>query len=99
MGAPPQNSPVRPLLAIALALVSLPVLADGPLERSCPVCHGTPQSPSQVPSFHGLPSGTIATMLRDFRAGTREGTAMPRLAGGMSDAQIEALARRFGSPR
>lgn len=49
-----------------------------------------------MPDFYALDSQQIRTMLREFRAGTRAGTAMPRLALSLSDAEIETLALRFG---
>lgn len=72
------------------------------LALSCPVCHGAPGSdaanaPSAVPSFYGKPADGIAWQLREFRAGTREGSAMPRLAQALTDAQIEALAHWYGA--
>lgn len=68
---------------------------------SCPVCHGAPaasaaQAPSAVPPFYGRPVGEIEASLREFRAGTRAGSAMPRLSHSLTDAEIEALARRYG---
>lgn len=68
---------------------------------ACPVCHGDPSAdaahaPAAVPSFYGRPSSQIAQQLREFRAGTRDGVAMPRLAHALTDAEIDALARRYG---
>ena len=73
------------------------------LALACPVCHGAPSAdtvrvPSHVPSFYGRPSAEIAAQLRGFRDGTREGSAMPRLAHAMTDAEIDTLARTFGGP-
>lgn len=69
---------------------------DDPLALSCAVCHGTPAAPSAMPDFYGLPAARIAELLRAFRAGDREGVAMPRLAAALSDAQIDTLARTWG---
>ena len=89
----------RVLLGLLLACCTIPVRADveaDTLSRACPVCHGTPQSPSRMPDFYGASDAEIGSMLRAFRSGTRPGTAMSRIAAALTDAQIDALAARFG---
>jgi cytochrome c553 len=91
----------------ALALLCLALAAQAraqadSLALSCPVCHGAPSTdaahaPSAVPSFYGRPVEEIAWQLREFRAGSRQGSAMSRLAYAMTDAEIDALARTYGA--
>lgn len=73
-------------------------LAQNALSLSCAVCHGPREAPSAVPSFYGLSIAQIEAALREFRAGTRDGTAMPRLTKALNDAEIQALAFEFGAP-
>lgn len=81
---------------LALLLAFTPALhAQDPLSLSCPVCHGAPGQSSAVPSLDALSAAQIETALRAYRDGSREGTAMPRLARALSDADIAALARAF----
>lgn len=88
----------RSIAALTLALLwPSPGYADDGLSLSCAVCHGTPQVPSRVPDFYDWDAARISDRLREFRSGARAGTAMPRLALSLSDAEIDALALRFGS--
>lgn len=71
--------------------------AQDTLRLSCEVCHGTAAAPSRVPALHGLSANDIDAALRAYRGGDRSGTAMPRLAQSLSDAEIRALAQHFGA--
>jgi len=85
-------------LAIPCLLFALPTAyAQDSLSLSCAVCHGARNAPSAVPSFYDMPAAQIESALRDFRSGTRDGTAMPRLSKAMSDDEIRALAHAFGA--
>jgi cytochrome subunit of sulfide dehydrogenase len=89
-----------------LALLCLAFAADAGAQAeaialACPACHGSPtadaaRAPAAVPWFYGKPADEIAWSLREFRAGRRQGSAMPRLAHALTDAEIEALARTYG---
>ncbi|MGQ0620150.1 MAG: c-type cytochrome [Panacagrimonas sp.] len=68
------------------------------LSLSCPVCHGSREAPSSMPNPYRLDPGAIASALRDYRDGTRAGTAMPRLAAALSDDEIRRLAAHYGQP-
>jgi cytochrome c553 len=91
---------------IALALlcgIAAPAAAEqaGSIALSCPVCHGAVGSdaahaPSAVPSFYGRSAEEIGWQLREFRAGSRQGSAMSRLANALTDDEIDALAHRYG---
>src|SRR3954471_15379954 len=64
-----------------------------PGASSCSGCHaGSAAVETPVPRLAGLPAARIAEAMRAFRAGTRPGTIMPRLAKGFSDDEIAALA-------
>lgn len=92
----PARPPFAALLALALALPA-PARAQGDtLSLSCVVCHGSADAPSRVPALHGLGAEQIDYLLREFRSGARAGTAMPRIALSLSDAEITALAAQFG---
>lgn len=85
------------LLTVAGLLAVPAARAQDPLSLSCAVCHGPRDAPSAVPSFYDHSTGRIDTLLREFRDGTRDGTAMPRLAKALSDADIQALACEYGT--
>jgi len=70
------------------------------IAASCAACHGTNGvSAGVVPSLAGAPKSELASKLRDYKAGRREGTIMPQLAKGYTDEQIELAAAWFaGQP-
>lgn len=92
------------LLILVLSIFSaLPpfraVGADSPSSRgaalmnACAACHG-PDGHSQgaIPSMENLLPEHVVTALRAFRAGDRHGTVMNRIAKGLDDTDLEALA-------
>jgi cytochrome c553 len=68
------------------------------LAYTCVTCHG-PAGHSQgaIPSLAALTSADITTALQGFRAGTRPGTVMHRIARGLDDADIIAVAAYFAT--
>ena len=50
-----------------------------------------------MPRLAGLPAPRIADSMRAFRAGTRPGTIMPRIAKGFSDDEIAAIAAWYAA--
>ena len=63
------------------------------LVNACAACHGPGgQSHGAIPSFNTLPKDSIVETLRAFRSGERQGTMMNRIAKGLEDADIEAIA-------
>ena len=66
------------------------------LAHACVTCHG-PDGRSQgaIPSLATLPSADIITALQAFRAETRQGTVMHRIAKGLDDTDITAVATYF----
>jgi len=94
-------------LCVSLLLLSAPlVLAESSLSHgaalvnACAACHG-PEGRSQgaIPSFNTLPKDSIVEALRAFRSGERQGTVMNRIAKGLEDADIEAIAAYVTTPR
>ena len=93
----------------ALALFASPALAgsDGGtanaenlnsalLASNCVVCHGQGgNSQGHTPSIDGLDKFQMVNALMEFKAGTRKGTIMQRIAPGYTDAQIEAIAKEI----
>ena len=87
-------------LCFLLLLSSAPVALAGPtlshgaaLVNACAACHG-PDGRSQgaIPSFDTLSKDNIVEVLRAFRSGERQGTVMNRIAKGLEDTDIEAIA-------
>jgi len=67
------------------------VLAD-----HCAACHGTDgKSPGVIPSLRGKSSSYIVQYMKEFKTDERKGTVMNRLAKGLSDEQILAVAKRL----
>ena len=68
------------------------------LAYACMTCHG-PEGRSQgaIPSLTTLSSADIMTALQAFRAETRPSTVMHRIAKGLDDADITAVATYFAT--
>jgi sulfide dehydrogenase cytochrome subunit len=68
------------------------------LAHTCITCHG-PEGRSQgaIPSLTTLSSADITTALQAFRAETRPSTVMHRIAKGLDDADITAVATYFAT--
>jgi cytochrome c553 len=66
------------------------------LANACAACHG-PEGRSQgaIPSLDGLTSDEFIAALKAFRAATRTGTIMNRIARGLDDTDIAAVAAYF----
>lgn len=71
----------------------IPLIAD-----MCAACHGPDgKSPGTMPSIALLDRDAMRIFLLGFRSGEIEGTVMDRIAKGLSEDEIEALAEYFGS--
>jgi cytochrome c553 len=78
--------------------------AEGPAARgaalahACAACHG-PDGKSQgaIPSLNTLSAADAIAALQGFRAATRQGTVMLRIAKGLDDADITAVATYFAT--
>ena len=68
------------------------------LAEMCATCHGPDgRSPGSIPALAPLNEEAMRAFLLAYRAGDIEATVMGRIARALTDAEIEALARRFGS--
>jgi sulfide dehydrogenase cytochrome subunit len=93
------------LLAVALLLPSTTMadpsaLRGATLAYACAACHG-PHGHSQgaIPSIDNLSTADFKAALQAFRADTRQGTVMNRIAKGLDDAEIDAVATYFATLR
>jgi cytochrome subunit of sulfide dehydrogenase len=68
------------------------------LANACAACHG-PDGRSQgaIPSIDNLPAEDFTAVLKAFRADARKGTVMNRIAKGLDDAEISAMAAYFAA--
>jgi cytochrome subunit of sulfide dehydrogenase len=66
------------------------------LSDACAACHG-PDGRSQgaIPSINNLSAEDLTMALKAFRADARKGTVMNRIAKGIDDAEISAMAAYF----
>jgi sulfide dehydrogenase cytochrome subunit len=94
-------------LALLLVTVLLPPVAvavdlaparGAALVNACAACHG-PDGRSQgtIPAIDQLSPEDFSAALRAFRSDTRTGTVMNRLAKGVDDADISAMAAYLAS--
>ena len=68
------------------------------LAHTCVTCHGPEgRSHGAIPSLTTLSSADITTALQAFRAETRPSTVMHRIAKGLDDADITAVATYFAT--
>ena len=68
------------------------------LADMCASCHGPDgRSPGSIPALASLNEEAMRAFLHAYRAGDIEATVMNRIARALTDAEIEALARRFGN--
>jgi len=90
-----------PLLSGAPFVLAESSLSHGAaLVHACAACHGPDgQSKGAIPSFNTLPKDNIVETLRAFRSGERQGTVMNRIAKGLEDTDIEAIAAYIATPR
>lgn len=90
--------PRASLGALGLALVSA-ASAQAPardLAATCAACHSAPPgTPAAPPRLAGMPPAALRAALAGFAAGTREATVMPKIAKGLTPAQVEQLAAWF----
>ena len=92
--------PLLPFLCVSLLLSGAsPTLAESSrshgaaLVNACAACHGPGgESQGAIPSFNTLPKERLVETLRAFRSDGRQGTVMNRIAKGLEDADIEAIA-------
>lgn len=84
--------------AVCGACAALPIIAAGndigrDIAANCASCHhGDRRSGAPIPDLAGMDKAAIVDRVREFRDGRRPSTIMRELAGGYTDAQIEAAA-------
>jgi sulfide dehydrogenase cytochrome subunit len=89
---------MRRLLAAAVVIVLFAAARVAPAEppagaASCSGCHpASTRFSSPVPRLIGMEQAAIIRAMQEFRAGTRTGTVMNRIARGFTDAEIQAIA-------
>jgi cytochrome c553 len=91
---------VRPAtLAVGLALLGGPALAAAPLAaQGCLGCHGPGGiGAPPIPPLAGRPAAETVAAMAAFRAGTRPGTIMPRIARGYTEAEMAEVAAYFSA--
>lgn len=97
------------LLLVPLSLLLLPTNAAATepispggeaIANACATCHG-PDGRSQgaIPSINTLSKKSFVTAMRAFQTGERQGTVMNRIAKGLDETEIEAVAAYFESLR
>ena len=76
-------------------------MARGPaLVNACAACHGSDgRSQGAIPSIDNLSAEDFIAALKAFRADARKGTVMNRIAKGVDDAEISAMAAYFAGRR
>jgi cytochrome subunit of sulfide dehydrogenase len=94
------------LTVLLVTLMSRAVAAEGTAPRgmavaqACVVCHGPDgQSTGAIPSLRGISTQKLRAAMLAYRTGERSGTVMNRLARGLDDADIEAVATYFSTRR
>lgn len=82
------------LVSIAAAVTASPVFAQPPAgAAACSGCHpASSRVSSPVARLAGMERESIVRALQEFRAGTRTGTIMDRIAKGFTDDEIRTLA-------
>ena len=89
-------------VSASAAQAQAPDLRVRALAANCAACHGTEgraTSDSLLPGLAGMPAVYFSQQMKAFKSGARQGTLMPQLAKGFSDAQIAALASYFAAQK
>jgi cytochrome c553 len=81
------------LLPLSAAAADPDAARGRALTHACAACHG-PDGRSQgaIPSIDHLPAEDFIAALKAFRTDARQGTVMNRIAKGVDDAEINAMA-------
>lgn len=80
-------------LSVPIAAADQLTMRGAALANACATCHG-PDGRSQgaIPSIHSLSKESLLIALRAFQTGERQGTVMNRIAKGLDDEDLEAVA-------
>ena len=94
-----------PLVALA-SVVNVASAATGAAEAqsrslaaTCASCHASSGTDAAARPLAGMPVAEMIRVMGEFRAGTRNGTVMPQLAKGYTDAQITAIASWYAAQK
>jgi len=96
---------MRSTLAAAIGLASLAAALTASAEppagaAACSGCHpASARVASPVARLAGRDRAEIVRAMQEFRAGTRTGTVMDRIARGFTDAEIQAIAAWYAEQR
>ena len=96
---------MRSTLAVAIGLASIAAALTASAEppagaAACSGCHpASTRVTSPVPRLAGRDRAEIVRAMQEFRAGTRAGTVMDRIARGFTDAEIQAIAAWYAEQR
>jgi cytochrome subunit of sulfide dehydrogenase len=97
---------VSSLIMLLATWVSFSPAADRTVSRgtavaqACVVCHGPDgQSTGAIPSLRSMSAQKLRAAMLAYRTGERSGTVMNRLARGLEDDDIEAVATYFSTRR
>jgi len=93
-----------PLLAVAgtgvvAQTIDATRLNNLSLAATCANCHGTngvSVAGDLMPAINNLSASEIEARLKEYKAGTRNGTIMPQLAKGYTEEQIKIIAEVLG---
>lgn len=100
---------MRPLyvrLALLVAVLVLPGMAaadpvvrrGAALANACAACHGPDgQSQGAIPAINNVPVEDFIAALQAFRTEARQGTVMNRIARGLDEVDIAAVAAYFAA--
>jgi cytochrome subunit of sulfide dehydrogenase len=88
------------LLPSSAGAADAAMLRGSALINACAACHG-PDGRSQgaIPSIDHMPAEDFIAVLQAFRADARQGTVMNRIAKGVDDDEISAMAAYFSGRR
>ncbi|MBF0311358.1 MAG: c-type cytochrome [Magnetococcales bacterium] len=104
------QSKVQRTLALAAGLLASGLLFSAPagadatpemLSNTCAGCHGTNgvSAGPGMPSIAGMPANLLKGLMKEYKEGKRPATVMDRIAGGYSDAEIDAIATHLSKQK
>lgn len=83
-------------LAGASSVQANEAISGATIGYTCMGCHGVNgQSPGSIPSIAGQPAERLTSQLMAYRADTKSGTIMNRIAKGYTPEEIKAVAEFF----
>lgn len=87
-------------VGVALAASPEPPPESPPGASSCSGCHAAnPHVDTAVPRIAGRAAAEIVAQMQAFRSGQRPSTVMDRIAKGLTDAEVEAIAAWYSQQK